>query len=128
MKPKIEALMKQIRSGKRMSDMARILNYVIKNPFCTTAEVEIKLGMKHQTASARISDLLDLGAIEERGSKVTAASKCTCLIHQPNRFKQLENAKKRKKVKFENWKNKGLKSFKDFLEPELIFQLECQNN
>lgn len=127
MKPKIEALLKQIHSGKRMSDNARILDYIMKHPFTTTSEVEIKLNMLHQTASARISDLLDIGVIEEKGKKESARSSFTYLKYQPNPSKQIENALKRKKEKYSHWLKKGLTHFKEFINPSLEQQLKHES-
>lgn len=127
MKPKIQALLKQIHSGKRMSDNARILDYVMKHPYCTTSDVEIKLNMLHQTASARISDLLDMGVIEERGKKETAKSSFTYLKYQSSALKQIINAKKRKQDKYKNWLNKGMTQFSEFINPNLKAELQHES-
>lgn len=127
MKPKIEALLKQIHSGKRMSDNAKILEYVMKHPFCTTSEVEIKLNMLHQTASARISDLLDMGVIEERGKKDTATSSFTYLKYQSNAINQNLNAKRRKQEKYKNWVKKGMTQFSEIINPQLKEQLHYES-
>ncbi|MCB0448445.1 MAG: MarR family transcriptional regulator [Gelidibacter sp.] len=126
MKAKIQALLKQIHSGKRQSDKARVLDFVMKHPYCTTVDVEVKLNMLHQTASARISDLLDLGVIEERGTKETATSNFTYLKYQPDYLQQVINSRNRKKDKYDNWVKKGLTQFNDLINPELKFQLQCK--
>lgn len=128
MKAKIEALLKQIHSGKRLSDKARILEFIMKHPYCTTIDVEVKLNMLHQTSSARISDLLDLGVIEERGTKATATSSFTYLKFQPSYLKQVLNAKKRKKEKYNHWLSKGLNDFKEFINPQLKQELQHESS
>jgi len=70
----MEALLKQIESGKIETDKAKILNYIINNPNSTWLDIKISLNLLENTAGARISDLEDLGLImpkytkEQRGS------------------------------------------------------------
>ena len=109
--PKLKALLNQIQSGKRMSDNARVLDYV----------------MKHQTASARISDLLDIGVIENKGNKETATSTFSYLKYQPNILNQTINAKKRKQEKYKNWLRKGMTQFSEYINPQLKQELQHES-
>lgn len=119
MKPKIKALINQVNSGQLTSDLSRILHHIKLHPYTTLPEVKRKLSISHQTASARISDLLDLGVIEEKGSKKTAKSSHTYFKYQPDISIQIINSKKRKKEKYNYWVKKGLIQFKEFMNPEL---------
>jgi len=60
---KIDALIYQITSGKAKSDSAKILLEIEKQPL--TIEKLVLKGWKIQTASARCSELEDLGLIKK---------------------------------------------------------------
>jgi len=46
---------------------ARVLAHVLAWPGCTRDQISAGLQMKHQTTTARVTDLLRLGYVEERG-------------------------------------------------------------
>lgn len=123
MKPRVKALLKQINSGQLQTDMARILSHIKMHPFTTLPEVKRKLALSHQTASARISDLLDMGLIEEKGEKKNNIGTYTYFKFQPNISIQLLNAETRRKEKYKHWVKKGLTKFNDFINPELRKEL-----
>jgi hypothetical protein len=60
---KIDALIYQIQSGKAKSDRAKILLQISKQPL--TIEKLVLLGWKIQTASARCSELEEMGLIKK---------------------------------------------------------------
>ncbi len=119
-------MLAQIRSGKMQSDMARILHHIKSHPYTTLPEIERKLGLLNQTASPRISDLLDLGLIEGAGETKQGHGHYTYFKFQPDLGAQKRNAMERKKTKFEHWKKKGLSQFKDFIDSNLINGLSCE--
>ena len=123
MTPRVKALLDQISSGKLQTDMARILHHIKTYPYTTLTELERKLNMKHQTASARVSDLLDLGLIEEQGTKKSHHSFQTYFKFQPNISKQEYNARKRKRTKYQHWLKKGLSQFEELITPSLKHEL-----
>ncbi len=123
MKPRIKALLQQISSGKLKTDMARVLNHIKAYPYSTLPEIERKMNLKHETASARVSDLLDMGLIEEQGVKKTAIGHYTYFKFQPNIQAQNKNAHLRKKAKYDNWLKKGITQFEEFLNPTLKLEL-----
>lgn len=47
----------------------------------TCDEIEIALGMKHQTASARIKDLKDRGAVRDSGVRRPTRSGCLAVVY-----------------------------------------------
>ena len=124
MTPRIQALLHQVHSGKLQTDMARILHHIKKHPYTTLSELKRKLNMKHQTASARVSDLLDMGLIEEKDTKKSHHSFETYFTYQSDIRKQEHNAKKRKKTKYQHWLKKGLSQFEDLINPELKQELK----
>lgn len=123
MKPKIKALLNQIKNGKLNTDKARVLHHIKNHPYSTLSEIERKLNMIHQTASARVSDLLDMGLIQEMGTKKTARSQETYFRFQPNFQKQNTNATKRKEEKYKRWVKTGLTQFEEFINPNLKSEL-----
>jgi hypothetical protein len=60
---KIDALIYQITSGKAKSDKEKILSEIYKKPL--TIESLVLMGYKIQTASARCSELEELGLIKK---------------------------------------------------------------
>ncbi|TYP71514.1 MarR family transcriptional regulator [Aquimarina intermedia] len=124
MNPRVKALLKQVNSGKMETDKVRILHHIKKHPYTTLPEIERKLNMKHQTASARTSDLQDLGLIEESGEVKKGNSTHSYYKFQPDPNKQAKNAFERKKIKFSQWRKKGLSQFKDLINNDLIKELE----
>lgn len=60
---KIQALEKQIESGNIKTLHAKILHFAQKKKFFYIREVEKELGIARSTATARISELEDLGLI-----------------------------------------------------------------
>lgn len=60
---KIDALLYQLTSGKAKSDRAQILLEISKRPL--TIENLVSMGMKIQTASARCSELEEMGFIQK---------------------------------------------------------------
>lgn len=119
MRASIEALLNQINSGKMECDAARVLNHIKNYPYSTSSEIERKLNMLHQTTSARLTNLLDIGIIEERGNRKTSRSKETYFKFQPDPAKQKRNAAKRKAEKFQKWIKKGIGQFGEIIQPEV---------
>lgn len=121
MKPKIKALLKQIETGQITTDAGRILAHIKKYPYSTLPEIKRKLQLSHQTASARLSDLQDLGIVEENGTTKTGSY--TYFKYQADFLKQEENARERKREKYTLWLKKGLNKFEEFINPNLKREL-----
>jgi len=64
-----KTFMHQLATGKIETDKTRLYNYILKFPKLTLNEIRINLNMKHQTVSARLSDLLDIGVVCVTGTK-----------------------------------------------------------
>jgi DNA-binding MarR family transcriptional regulator len=71
MRASYQNFLQQINSGKITTDKQRVYQAIKKNPNITLRELRKTLKMKHQTVSARLSDLLDLGVVEICGTKET---------------------------------------------------------
>ena len=123
-KASIETYLIGLNSDKTTTDASRVYRYVKRNPNCTKNYVIKHLGLSHQTVTARLSDLLDMGVIEIVGTQALISSTVSLFKIQENMPKIINNAYERRKTKFTNWKKKGLNTFKEMLSPEIINQLE----
>lgn len=115
MKASINALMQQIKSGKRLSDKARIVKFLRETPYSTLSTIEQKLGLLRSTSSARVSELMDIGLIEERGTQKRANGYETLFAVQTDPSKQARNALNRKKEKYQHWLKSGKTMFDDIM-------------
>lgn len=85
---KIDALIYQITSGKAKSDSAKILLEISKQPL-TLGHFILK-GWKHQTCSARLSELEDLGLIKKIYNPTNSYSFFQ-YVSDPEERKELQN-------------------------------------
>ena len=69
--PRIQEWLNQIESGKAESDSAKIMHYMSRHKFATNADIMKAFGVKHQTATARMSTLCQLGILYECGIRKT---------------------------------------------------------
>ena len=123
MRAKVKTLIKQIEEGRLDSDRAKILSHIMKHPYSTIIDLCNKLNMKIQTVSGRLSELMDLGIVEEKGQKETSTSVYTYLKYQANTDKQEDNARQRLSQKYEIWINQGLNKFDTIINPFLKHEL-----
>lgn len=112
MKPKILALMKQIESGQLKSDKARILKFIIDRKGSNIIHMTSILGMKHQTLTARLSDLEDLGVIYAHSTLNNGTH--TNFKYQPDEEMQKTYSKHRRYIKYLAWKKRE-KQFSEFI-------------
>lgn len=96
---KYNAFIKGIESGKFNSDKAKIYR-MLQNESLTLDMIVLR-GINKETASARISDLLDLGVIKSTGQTVSFFLVVTDL----NEVKQLQQ--QRANDVYLNWLKKG---------------------
>jgi hypothetical protein len=66
---KYNAFIKGLESGKFETDKLRIYKLLEKEPL--TLDMLVLRGIKKETASARISDLMDLGAVKAIGQNIS---------------------------------------------------------
>lgn len=105
MKPKIKAFKELNDSGKRISLKNKILEFIIKRNGVTMHQIESLLGIKHETASARMSELEDQGLIYV--SSTYNEGKRSVWIFEPNIQKQEDNRLGRLKMKYDAWHKRG---------------------
>ena len=93
------AFLKGIESGKFNTDKAKIYKILLNEPM--TLERLVLKGWKHQTASARISDLMDLGLVKAYGVDNSFFK----VVTDPNEQKTLMQS--RYEEKYNQWARKG---------------------
>lgn len=106
---KIEALEKQIKSGKLNSDKARILEFAKRKKFFFIREVMTALNLSIRTASARISELEDLGLIAYQYAMKTkyAPDKQGMFKYLDDDGERRKHARKRHYDRRKKWLNYG---------------------
>jgi hypothetical protein len=110
---KIDALIYQITSGKAKSDSAKILLEIEKQPL--TIEKLVLKGWKIQTASARCSELEDLGLIKKIYNPTNSFSWFR-FVRDPQEREELRNriANEKKQKYFAKGLELGYFYFDDF--------------
>lgn len=107
----VKTLLDQIDSGKLKSDKAIVLNYVKKQTEKGNATIvknlREKLLIPHQTITARLSDLEDLGLVYKKGDSELAGSHYCNFFYEANEEKRAENRLEVRKRKFKKWLNKA---------------------
>jgi len=121
---KIDAYLKQVNSGKMSNDASKILGLIYTNPDTTLLDVEKNLKMLMQTASARISDLMDMGAIYITGEIEKGERKFSTYKYEKNPARRSALEFQRREHKLGSWIELGLNSFKDMMPAELTTHLQ----
>ncbi|WP_456867558.1 winged helix-turn-helix domain-containing protein [Galbibacter sp. BG1] len=120
----IKSFKRQIESGDRDSDLSKIHKFIELNPRSTRLDIEARLGISTQTASARIAELLDTGVLFEEANKKFNGHSYSLLSVEKNEDKIEINRIARKKKKFKHWIKQGLYKFKDFIPESTMIELE----
>lgn len=125
-KAKRDTYVKQVESGNLNSQTVRVLHYIRYNPLTDTDEMRTKLEMAHQSITAIISNLLDMGVITIVGEvkKRDNIYSMYRYIHEPHL--QDEVAKERQKAKFKLWIKQGQETYGNLLSESLAKALETQ--
>ena len=111
MKPKIQSLLKQIKSGNLKNNNARVLSYVGAHDRCHIDTMRNDLKIAHQTLTSRVSDLEDMGLIYVEGVTSVKGVCYSLYRYENNPVKRESRAKARKLLKFNAWKKRGLTEF-----------------
>ncbi|MFA7307641.1 MAG: hypothetical protein WC026_13315 [Hyphomicrobium sp.] len=98
---KRDAFVKEVKSGKFDSDKSKIYKLLLEKPM--TLENLILYDFPEKTASARISELMDLGLVSAKGNKHS-------FFHVvKNKKEQTKLMNERQKETFSQWKKRGEK-------------------
>lgn len=100
----LDAFFEQIRSGKMINDKQIVYNSIKKFPGITLMDLKRRLKISHQTVSARLSDLMDMGVVEVVGTQsrigMVVPAKDSLLKVQEDRESILLNKNNRSQSKF----------------------------
>ncbi len=109
-KAKILALKHQIESGKIRTDSARILEYIIRTGPAYIPEIMQVLHLKQSTVTGRISELEDMGLLENLGADLTPFSdyKQSRFGYIASEQKQREKRLSRHLKRRNRWLNVGI--------------------
>jgi len=109
-----KAFKNQIESGKKETDAIRIYKFIdVNNKYLTSPNKDSIcdiLKMKHQTVTARLSELMDIGVVEIDGKSSEDHKDLSFFKVQTNLQNIASNERNRSKTKLIKWVSKG-KSF-----------------
>ena len=130
MKAKVETWLEQIRTGAIKSNIVRVLKHIQDAGIHGTSiyDMREKLGMTHQSLTAVVSMLADEGLLFEAGVFQVKTSWYTIYVFVSNEDARKEIARKRKEEKFNQWLQRGIEEYKDFMSPQLLLELMVDGN
>lgn len=103
--PKIKALIDQVKSGRLRTDRATVLDILMHQPF-TLSELRSRLAMSHQTVTARLSELEEMGLIYKAGTR----NGYSIFHHEPDIYRQDIRRKRVNEQKRQRWIKTGQKN------------------
>jgi len=110
---KRETYMENLKMGVIKTKTMQILNFVKDNPNCNTDNIRVGLSIPHQTATAIISNLLDMGLIKIVGETKVKNSTYSNYLFVEDYREQDKIARARHLAKFQIWMEHGLSNFKE---------------
>lgn len=124
----VQAFLKQVESGKRQTVLIRAYKFFEAHPGATRRDLEKALKIEPTTASARVSDLQDIGVLQEYGNRQSPnQTPSSRYIVQKEPGKIQENRLKRKREKYIQWLKRGLGEFKSFMPNSTITELKTHS-
>lgn len=117
----LDTFFEQIRSGKLINDKQIIYSSISKLPGITLMDLKRRLKMPHQTISARVSDLMDMGVVEVVGTQKRIGS---VTISQDSLLKVQEDSGS----VLLNKKNRSESKFKRAVKSVLSFDIHLSND
>jgi hypothetical protein len=125
---KRETYIENLKMGVIKSKTMEILNFVKDNPNCNTDDIRVGLSMAHQTATAIISNLLDIGIIKIIGdTKIKNSTYSNYMfVEDYNEQNRLEKA--RHLAKFKLWMEQGLSNYKEDMTSQFLMYLISEND
>lgn len=126
---RIEQYLINLENGDLKSNEVKVMNFIKTNPDCTIDDLRNELKMKHQTATSRISELLDCGVIKVTGQieKLTIINRkylYSTMQFVESKAERLELIKERNNEKMQMWAKRGLELFSDQFDPHLNHYLQ----
>jgi len=103
----VETFLSQVNSGKSKKDAVRIYRFIKRHPNCHKDTLIKELKIPHQTVTARLSGLIDLGVVEYIGVYKMITGSVSLLRIQEDVTKIKLNAAKREQSAYQKWLKKG---------------------
>jgi hypothetical protein len=125
---KRETYMENLKMGVIKTKTMEILNFVKGNPNCNTDDIRIRLSMAHQTATAIISNLLDIGIIKIVGETKVKNSTYSNYLFVEDYREQDRLEKARHLAKFKIWMEHGIANFKEDMSSQFVFSLIMEHD
>ena len=125
---KRETYIENLRMGVIKSKTMEILNFVKDNPNCNTDNIRVGLSMAHQTATAIISNLLDIGIIKIVGETKSKNSTYSNYLFVEDYREQDRLEKARHLAKFKIWLEHGIANFKEDMSSQFVFSLIMEHD
>jgi hypothetical protein len=125
---KRETYIENLKMGVIKSKTMEILNFVKDNPNCNTDDIRVGLSMAHQTATAIISNLLDIGIIKIIGDTKIKNSTYSNYMFVEDYSEQNRLEKARHLAKFKLWMEQGLSNYKEDMTSQFLMYLISEND
>lgn len=112
---KAETYLLQLENGNIKSNAVKVLNHIKTNVPRDTNTIRAELRLTHQTLTATLSNLLDMGLIKIIGKKRREDSVYSIFQYVSSAGERLELRKARKRKKYEGLVKRLKTEFKEFL-------------
>jgi predicted transcriptional regulator len=127
MKPEFSAKLKtylaQLDNGNIDNKHIEILSYIKQNPNIDTDRLRDELKMAHQSLTACVSNLLDIGIIMIVGQTEKEETNYSKYLYVEDEPTIIKNQRERHYKKFQQWVKRGLKDFVEFIDEKTLNQL-----
>ena len=115
-----------IASGKITTNTLMVLHYIKNNcnvTICDTHEIRAILKMPHQSVTAVISNLMDLGMIKITGEVKRGNQTYSAYAYVSDRMEQQDLEYQRKAEKYHLWLKQGMKEYTELMTDEMVKEL-----
>jgi len=126
---KRETYVNNVNNGNINSKTMKVLHFIKSyelSEICNTYDMRQLLGMPHQTLTAIISNLLDLGIIKIAGETKHFKNTYSYYRYVSDSLEQKNNADKRRKEKFVYWLKQGLTEYSELMTPIMSNLVQSQ--
>ena len=139
LKAKMKTYIHQLESGEIKSKQIKLLAYIkenptldFDNPLTDILTMKRRLGMAHQSLTASLSNIEDLGLVKVIGQfevESPTKSKSTYSIYQfvSSPLEREKLIKRRLEDKYSLWVSAGIRNFKHLLPTEVLFHLTYES-
>ena len=120
---RIQTYLNQLESGNIDNKQVEVLAHIKQNPGIDTDQLRDQLRMAHQSLTACISNLLDVGIISVIGQTEEEESMYSKYLYIEDTATRIKLQNERHYKKFRQWVKRGLKDFVEFIDENTLNQL-----